>query len=438
MDLTNAIAQWMLSQIETMPADLGRSLSRIKPHLLLDLVLSDREAAEVRALLDQPPSDHPRKATVFIPGIMGSQLSSVRGISAPLWLNPQVLLDGHLNLLDLDDDGVSDRSPDVDIMPLGIEKLTYLQIILTLARETRLYEFPYDWRHSICRTADILAASLERWAIAAPERRFTLIGHSMGGLVARAYLARHPRQAERRVERVIMLGTPLQGAPEAALLFVGEAMASRQLRHLNPNNDVVSFASNLPSVYQLLPPPPELLYGSDGYPCDWDLYDARAWGLEQLRADLLADALAFHKQVRRRQPDIEQIELAGCHSETIIGVHREVGDDGSPVLVPEYQAQGPNSGDEQVPLWSTTLPEVTTYYVEMSHNALVQTGPALDAVLALLHDDPVMLPTTVPPVSEKRRPFVTIPLVQQMNEVRRHLAAGRLSREDLRRIFFTG
>ena len=405
---------------------------------LLDMVYGEQEAEEVRALLNQPLNGGERHNTVLLPGLMGSLLASIRGVGATIWVNPAVILDGHVNLLDLSDDGQSDRSPDVEIVPVGIEKLTYLKLILALSRASRLYEFPYDWRHSICRTADILAASLERWAIAAPERRFTLIGHSMGGLVARAYLARHPRQAERRVERVIMLGTPLQGAPEAALLFVGEALASRQLRHLNPNNDVVSFASNLPSVYQLLPPPPRLLYGTDAYPFDWDLYDARAWGLEQVRADLLANALSFHKQVRRRQPDIEQIELAGCHSQTIIGVHREVGDDGSPVLVPEYQAQGPNSGDEQVPLWSTTLPEVTTYYVEMSHNALVQTGPALDAVLALLHDDPVMLPTTVPPVSEKRRPFVTIPVVQQMNEVRRHLAAGRLSREDLRRIFFTG
>jgi hypothetical protein len=42
---------------------------------------------------------------VLLPGIMGSLLASVRGISAVLWFNPTVVLDGHINLLDLNDDG---------------------------------------------------------------------------------------------------------------------------------------------------------------------------------------------------------------------------------------------------------------------------------------------------------------------------------------------
>ena len=437
MDIANAIAQWVLSQIETMPAHLlSRGLGLVKPGKWLDMVMSEREATEVRALLAQPRSDHPQAAAVFIPGVMGSLLASVRGISAILWPSPQVLLDGHLNLLDLADDGISDRSPDVDIVPLGIEKITYLQMILTLARETRLYEFPYDWRQSILRTAQVLAVSLERWAQAEPERRFTLVCHSMGGLVARAYLALHPRQAERRIAKVIMLGTPLQGAAETALLLAGQAAPARIINQLHADNDAVSFATNLPSAYQLLPPPPELFRGERPYPFDWDPYEASTWGLPHLRADLLAQAKRFHEIVRGGQPDVEQVLIAGCHHETTTDVRHEAQDHAPESLASASFGYEPASGDGQVPLWSTHLPEVTTYFVELDHTELVNREPALEATQALIHGDPVTLPTELPPSEAPHHALEAIPLVQQAAELRRRLAAGSISKEDLQRIFF--
>jgi pimeloyl-ACP methyl ester carboxylesterase len=402
----------------------------------LDLVMSEREAAEVRALLARPRSDHPQPATVFIPGIMGSLLASVRGISAILWPSPHVLLDGHLNLLDLADDGIGDRSPDVDIVPLGIEKITYLQMILTLARETRLYEFPYDWRQSILGTAQVLASSLERWAQAEPERRFTLVCHSMGGLVARAYLALHPREAERRIARVIMLGTPLQGAAETALLLAGQAAPARIIRQLHADNDAVSFTANLPSAYQLLPPPTKLFYGDRPYPFDWDPYEASEWGLPHMRADLLAEARRFHEAVRGGQPDVEQVLIAGCHHETTTDVRHEAQEHAPNCLASSCLGHEPASGDGQVPLWSTRLPEVTTYYVELDHNELMHREPALEATQALVHGDPVALPTEPPPSEALRHTLESIPLVQQAAELRRRLAAGSISKEDLQRIFF--
>ncbi|NLX36503.1 MAG: alpha/beta fold hydrolase [Chloroflexi bacterium] len=438
MDIANSIAQWVIAQLESIPAEhLSRGLAMIKPNLWMELVMSERETAEIRALLDRPSTEHPRNATVFIPGIMGSQLTSIRGISALLWPNPRLLLEGHLNLLDLDDDGVDDRVPDVDIVPLGVEKLSYLQIVLALARETRLYEFPYDWRHSVLRTADTLAHSLERWSLTEPERRFTLVCHSMGGLVARAYLAKHPHEAERRVERVIMLGTPLQGAAEAALLFAGEARPARIIKHLNPANDVLGFALGLPSAYQLLPPPPELFMGDRPYPLDWNPYDETEWQGPPVRGDLLSEARRFHELVLGCQPDIEQIEIAGCHYETVAAVRRQT-DDGELRLLPERHDTGPDSGDEQVPLWSARVPGVATYYVEQNHNGLVQTGKAIDAVRALLHGDAVELPAELPPFEEHRSPLEAIPLVQQMNELRNRLASGKITREDIQRIFFAG
>jgi len=439
MDITNAITQWVLSQIESVSGEsLSRGLGILKPDRWLGMVMSDREAEEVRALLDRPASDQPREPTVIIPGIMGSQLASVRGISALLWPNPRVLLDGHLNLLDLDDDGFTDRSPDVDIVPLGIETMSYLQLVLTLARETRLYEFPYDWRQSIVRTADTLATSLERWASAQPDRCFTLVCHSMGGLVARAYMAKYPREAERRVKRLIMLGTPLQGAPEATLLFSGDAPQSRIITHLHPGNDAISFAANLPSVYQLLPPPPEVFYGEGPYPLDWDPYEAPAWGIEAVRPDLLHSARLFHERVRYGQPDVEQIEIAGCHCHTMTGAQLAAAGAEGPHIVPVYTDLGPESGDEQVPIWSTRLPEVSTCYVEQTHHALVQSGAALEAVVSLVHGGTVDLPFEVPAPTLRRGVSKVVPFGQQVAELRRRMTVGSATREDIHQIFFAG
>lgn len=436
MDFANSIAQWMLSQIETLPVHhLSRGLELAQRGQLIDRFMSEREAAEIRALLNRPPSDHPHSATVLIPGIMGSLLASIRGISAILWPNAQILLDGHLNLLDLGADGVSDLCPDVEIVPLGIEKLTYLQAVLTLARETRLYEFPYDWRRSILHSARELSSALERWSMNERDRRYTLVCHSMGGLVARAYLTLHPRQAERNIARVIMLGTPLQGAVEAALVFAGDTLPSRVVRELHPENDVVRFAANIPSTYQLLPPPPEMFRSSRPYPMSWDPYDRAAWGLDHVRGDLLDTARKFHEKVSNTQPDVEQIEIAGCHVETVTDVRQET--EGKKHLVGYDAKHEPGSGDGQVPLWSTTLPEVTTYYVQTDHQKLASQADTLEAVLELIHGEPISLSTQVPEKKKPEGPLeAVIPFVQQVSELRQRLSQGTLTKEDLQRILF--
>ena len=321
MKLTRILSQWLIEQLEVMPVDVIRQSSEAPlSHLVLEHLMGQREAAEVRALLASPVTGEERVATVLLPGIMGSLLSSTQGISTLLWVNPTIISNGYINLLDLDDDGVSDRSPDVNIVPVGIEKFVYLKLILTLARETRLYEFPYDWRRRLEGNADLLAAAIERWSAASPERRFVLVGHSMGGLLARTYLARHPAQAERHVERLVMIGSPIYGAPDAAMVFWGNSLASRLVSGLHPSNDVVRFASNLPSTYQLLPPPPEFFPSGRRYPADWDMYDARAWGLEGIRQDRLDAARHLYAALADSDPQLPCAQIAGCNHQTLTDI----------------------------------------------------------------------------------------------------------------------
>lgn len=439
-DLSNALSQWLLSQLEMMPLSLLRQGVELRaPSRLVDMLLGEREAAEVRALLAQPTGDQPRTATVLIPGIMGSLLASVRGICALIWLNPEVIANGHINLLDLDDEGRADRSPDVDIVPVGIEKITYLKLVVTLARESRLYEFPYDWRRHVESNADLLHEGIQRWAQNDPARRFTLVGHSMGGMVARTYLARHPREAEAKVERVILIGSPIHGAPIAACIFTGQTQPSRVVVRLHDGNDVVRFASGLPSTYQLLPPPPELWRSERNYPADWDLYDAASWGQTPVRQRFLDDARQLHALLADADPQVERVQIAGCNRRTPTDIYRiapEADDPGPSELGMVLQESGPDSGDELVPLWSTRAKGVTTYYVEESHHALPANDHVLGAVTALIHGEPCPLPDAPPLASGILSTLRSAPLIQQVSELRERIETGRLMREDLAKLFF--
>jgi hypothetical protein len=129
-DLSNAFVQWLLSQVEGIPPDLLREgADSLTLDRLVSTALGTRESANLRVLLDTPADMEERSPAILIPGIMGSLLASTKGISAILWLNPTLLMSGYLNLLDVAEDGESDASPDVDIIPFGIEKLTYLHLI---------------------------------------------------------------------------------------------------------------------------------------------------------------------------------------------------------------------------------------------------------------------------------------------------------------------
>jgi pimeloyl-ACP methyl ester carboxylesterase len=441
MDFTNALASWLSSQLQWMPDDVVQKASELAAfrgsQRLLEMVLGDREAEEVRALLERQTPHGPRPPVVMLPGVMGSLLASVRGISTMLWYSPRIILDGHLNLLDLNDEGDGDRSPDVEIVPVGIEKLTYLKLILTLARISRLYEFPYDWRRALQSNAHLLHESLQRWTEAAPQRRFTLVCHSMGGMLARTYAALYPQESERLIERIVMLGTPLHGTAIAACIFDGSTPQAATVQRLNPRNDVIGFASNLPSAYQLLPPPPDRYALDRPYPLDWDAYDAQAWGLPNVRQDYLDGAREWHNLLADSDPQIEMVLIAGCYHETITDVHLRTTEDGEPALEPVRHDEPHEGGDSQVPLWSVQHPAVTTYYVACLHTELPAHEKTLAALDRILDGQRVDLPREVPerPASLLER-ITPTPLLEQVAELRRHIESGQTRREDIRKITF--
>ncbi|MFP3896380.1 MAG: esterase/lipase family protein [Anaerolineales bacterium] len=437
MDIST-LGEWLQHRLELRPVQTFRNSLRQDAMLhLLNRVLGEEEVQEIRALLDRPTANGEGPAVVLLPGFLGSILASTCGISTILWFNPAILLDGHVNLLELDDTGRKDRTPDVSVVPIAIEKVVYLKLILTLARETRLYEFPYDWRHPLERNVKELHAAIQRWAQVAPDRRFILLGHSMGGMLARAYAAMYPQEAEEHLDSIVMLGSPLYGAPLAVLGLADRAFPGKIISRLHPNNEVGKLVRTWPSMYQLLPPPPELFPSDVEYPTNWDIYDAEAWGIAGLRQDYLDGARRFHRSLAAADPQVEVVQIAGCYKRTLSRIRCARGDsrDDSDYQL-DYQDSEGGAGDGIVPLWSVQTDGISTYYAEMTHEALAYDTAVIEAVIDLVHGGEPALARELP---EPRRIVERLgpePLKQRVASLRERLEQGTFSREDLKGFLF--
>jgi pimeloyl-ACP methyl ester carboxylesterase len=433
MNTNELLVDWSTWSLEELEARL-RSGADAEA---LEQLFGAEGVAELRATLDEPPERGLREAVVLLPGIMGSLLTSIRGVTTLLWINPLLFLKGNAAFLELDEPGLADASPQVEAVPLAIEKLVYTMIALRLRRHVDLYEFPYDWRRPIEDSGDVLHACLERWADGNPAQQFTLVGHSMGGLVSRAYLARHRQAAEQRIRRVIMLGTPHFGAATAVENLINGNSMMALAGKLNPRNVPERLLLSLPSVYQLLPAPAPLFPAQRPYPANWDLYDAAAWEIPGLRQDYLEGGRRFYQLLAGADPQVPRVEIAGCHEDTIVDVQRTDVGGGKVRYQVLRKEEGPDSGDGTVPLWSAELPGAAIFYIQETHRNLAKNGRVIRATIELIHGGIPDLPTTLP---ERRAGLIPRaieePVELEAERLRRRLEAGTATEEELARLYF--
>ncbi len=434
MSTTDLLNRWSTLSLDEIQQELyaGRDLMAAEQLFGAEAVATMRSSDETRSF------SGPREAVVLLPGLMGSLLSSVRGVITSLWLNPGLILRGESRYLELNQEGTTDASPNILTMPTGCEKLCYLKPALALNRECILFEFPYDWRLPIQVNGDLLGQALERWADGDPTMQFTLVGHSMGGLVSRAFVARHPEQARRRIKRVIMHGTPHFGAAGA----IGDLMEGNRMMALasalNENNVLRRFVLNMPSAYQLLPAPPGIFPIHRPYPANFDVYDARQWRLEGVRQDYLDAGRRFHELLADFDHPVPMIEIAGCHLETKVDAVLTFDGQDRPSLRIETQDEGPDSGDATVPLYSAVLPGAQVYYIQEVHRYLTRNDQVIRATIDLVYGRTPDLPTELPqpsggflglfraagdPESEAQR-------------LRQRLADGVATEQDLEQLYF--
>ncbi len=242
--------------------------------------------------------------TVLVPGILGSQLVAPDGTQ--VWFNFGNAVGAHDLALPFRVPLAEARDELCPAGLLGIDTiLPRLFGFTEYADVTRLLEeagfartgrhplrpgaayhwFTYDWRRDLVESARRLGEALDELAdsLGDPQARFNLVGHSMGGLVARYYLRYGGAEpgpespvtwaGARRVRSLVLAAVPCSGSiPALDTLLSGSRVG------LSSTTLSVATVASMPSLYQLLPPPgTRPLASLEGQLLDEDLHDPETW-----------------------------------------------------------------------------------------------------------------------------------------------------------------
>jgi len=425
-----------LQKLSVMSVDeIERQLAEDPASLNLGGLVGEEKESQLIESARAPKARGPREAVVLLPGIMGSLLFSIRGVTSMLWINPLLFLQGQGGYLQVGPGG-GVGAPEVDCVAFSLEKMTYLKIALELRRNFQVFEFPYDWRLPIEVNADVLRESIERWSAGNPNQQFTLVAHSMGGLVSRSYLSRHLAEGEKRVKRLITLGTPHLGATSAIdNLFNGNQMMAvvDKLNQMNGMRDVVL---SMPSIYQLLPAPPEALPAGVANPADWDLYDAKAWDVPGLRQENLDMAKAFYLGLAGSDPQVPITQIAGCNINTATTASIQAVSGSMKLSLASFE-EGKQSGDGTVPGWSGFYDKADLFYIQEVHRDLPGNKNVIQAVQSLIVSGTCDLNKRIP--KRKTGLFARAPITSTTTQAAvldEKIRSGTIQDDDLSTLYF--
>lgn len=213
-------------------------------------------------------------AIIYLPGIMGSELVDANG--DVVWGARLGKFVRHLFFRDVleriepsADDGI--RASRTIQFPSYLPFMSTMEPYTNLGKrlstivpdEAAVLAYPYDWRHSITDAAaklvPVARQHLANWQnrfreldpdvrAGLPEPKLTLVGHSMGGLVASQYLTAHQGDGAENVRQIVTLGTPFRGSLDAVqVLATGKKLPfglfSESLR---------ASAQKMPGLYELI------------------------------------------------------------------------------------------------------------------------------------------------------------------------------------------
>jgi pimeloyl-ACP methyl ester carboxylesterase len=327
----------------------------------LSALFGPRGYRELAALARRAAETRTRGGAVVyvLPGLMGSRIGT-RGrlLDDVLWLDPIEIVAGHLTRLALPR---GSRLSALGVMLLNALKLKLSLVIAGF--DARFHA--YDWRLGV----EGLAAELNTRIKADGVGDVMVVGHSMGGVVARVALA----SGAGRISRVVQIGAPNGGSFAPVLALRGVYVTVRKLAALDLRHDAEDLARlvfrSLPSLHELLPDP-----ALTGGP---DFFDPATWPRDTLRPDprLLLDAAAALR--RRPAADPRCLHIIGVRQETVTGA--EPGTSG-------FDFRVTHEGDGTVPRVLAEMPGVPTWFVPEKHGGLPNNGRVISAVADLLRE----------------------------------------------------
>jgi len=241
-DTRAALRDWLVA-----PDPLGLGAFRALP-APADFAQALAESASRDALSAKLP------VVVVLPGVMGSHLalSGKQAGKDRVWFDPLDIAAGGLSKIAWGQGGVEASE---------LFAMFYGNLCKHLAGSHRVEAFPYDWRQPLDVLAERLGQFLDR-LMKETDKPIRLLAHSMGGLVVRATI--HKRRAvmdalmQREGARIVMLGTPNQGAHSMVENLIGKGDTLRTLVRLDVEHDmqeVLDIVAGFRGALSLLPKP---------------------------------------------------------------------------------------------------------------------------------------------------------------------------------------
>lgn len=331
---------------------------------------------------------------VVVPGIMGSHIRKSQ-TRERVWLSvSDVILHGL--------DPIRWAQPELEAEEL-FEQF-YGALCAHLEQSHRVERFPYDWRQPLDVLADALDGLLR--SLLAENRPLRVLAHSMGGLVVRALIHRHPGTwdplMQRDGARFVMLGTPNQGSHSMVESLLGKSDTVRSLGRASLKNDlqqVLDIVAEFPGALQLLPKPGFLDAGyrqlsDDPFPT---YFDPSVWALlkgemadlwfgNRIAATPTLDALERGSWLWRHDGPARP-SLPRAHSSKVAYVF------GSAAKTPcgivkdreRWKMLGTTEGDGSVTWSSGRIDGIGAFfYMPAEHGALADTAEYFDALTELL------------------------------------------------------
>jgi hypothetical protein len=319
---------------------------------------------------------------VLLPGILGSALEKDGKTLWDITAGPigRALFSrgGSIQSLALASDGSTGDGvkatrllPDAHLVPFlwkidGYAELSaYIQSRLEVVPGENFFEFPYDWRLDNRISAQRLRSSTMDWLENRRRRhsdaRLILIGHSMGGLVARHFLEK--LGGWRHTKMLVTLGTPHRGSMKAL-----DFLANGLRKSIGPVTlvDLTRLVQSLPSVHQLLPIYPCVGTAEDNLQRLETIDRKMIGGLDVARARA---AIEFHREIEHAVEANRKQRDYGYRLLPVVGTYQPtfqsalLTEDGVEPLQ-SYKGQPMLDGDGTVPRFSATPIELSTAKIE--------------------------------------------------------------------------
>jgi hypothetical protein len=367
-------------------------------------------------------ADLQRPVAVVLPGVMGSHLRVGDGEhSDRVWFALPAIMGGKLADIAWASQGV-----EAD----GLFDLFYGDFCERLAQTHRVERFAYDWRQPMDVLAERLGEFLDR-LLQQTTQPVRLVAHSMGGLVVRACI--HKRRPvmdalmARDGARLIMLGTPNQGAHSMVANLLGKGDTLRTLVRLDLKHsmqEVLDIVAGFRGALQLLPRP-GFVDMFQGQPEGGELHDygrAQTWaGFRPLVKDFwfgngvvarvdqaTLDEASWLWQEDARQGNVPALPASyaarsayvfGVAPNTPCGLRAGPGNTGLKLV-------GTPHGDGTVTWASGRIDGFGKhFYLPAAHGDLLATKTSFDALLELITTgDTARLATTPPAVRDIAAP----------------------------------